>query len=98
VPAIVKWFGEQPGWAFEDDYLPETGTAQGAAMEFFRGMARDELRTLGVKVIEDEFPVSTYYAAEIGDGIDEANHTAEAAGFPVRFVAASDWSTDRTSV
>ena len=90
MPEIGKCFGEQPGWAFEDDYLPESGTAQGAAMEYFRDMARDELRTLGVKVIEGEFPGSTYYAAEMGGGIDEANHAAEAAGIPARFVAASD--------
>ena len=90
MPEIGKWFGEQPGWAFEDDYLPESGTAQGAAMEYFRDVTRDELRTLGVKVIEGEFPGSTYYAAEIGGGIDEANHAAEVAGISVRFVEGSD--------
>ena len=90
MPEIGKWFGEQPDWAFEDDYLAESGTAQGAAMEFFRDVTRDELRPPGVKVIEGEFPGSTYYAAKMGGGIDEANHAAEAAGIPARFVAASD--------
>jgi len=90
VPEIEKWFGEPPDWRFEDDYLPESGTAQGAALEFFRDMAGDDLETLGVEVIEGEHPGSTYYAAELRGDIDEANHAAEAAGIPVRFVAAKE--------
>lgn len=90
VPGIGKWFGEPPDWRFEDDYLPESGTAQGAALEFFRDMAADDLETLGVEVIEGEHPGSTHYAAELRGDIDEANRAAEAAGIPVRFVAAKD--------
>ena len=90
VPKIKKWFGEPPNWSFEDDYLPESGTAQGAALDFFRDMARDERRTLGVKAIEGEHPGSTYYAAELRGDIDEANRAAEAAGIPVRFVPTTD--------
>ena len=90
VPEVEKWFGEPPDWRFEDDYLPESGTAQGAALEFFRDMAGDDLETLGVEVIEGEHPGSTYYAAELRGDIDEANRAAEAAGIPVRFVAATD--------
>lgn len=88
VPVIEKWFGEPPNWNFEDDYLPESGTAQGAALEFFRDMTADELETLGVDVVEGEHPGSTYYAAELRGDIEEANRAAEAAGIPVRFVAA----------
>ncbi len=90
VSEIEKWFGEPPNWSFEDDYLPESGTAQGAALEFFRDMAADDLETLDVEVIEGEHPGSTYYAAELRGDIDEANRAAEAAGIPVRFVAAKD--------
>jgi hypothetical protein len=90
VPEIEKWFSEPPDWRFEDDYLPESGTAQGAALEFFRDMAADELDTLGVEVVEGEHPGSTYYAAELRGDVDEANRAAEAAGIPVRFVAAKD--------
>ncbi len=71
-------------------YLPESGTAQGAALAFFRRMAVDDLETLGVDVVEGEHPGSTYYAAELRGDIDEANRAAEAAGIPVRFVAARD--------
>lgn len=90
VPEIEKWFGEPPDWSFEDDYLPESRTAQGAALKFFRDMAADELETLGVEVIEGEHPGSTYYAAELRGDIDEANRAAEAAGIAVRFSAAKD--------
>ncbi len=90
VPVIDKWFGEPPNWSFEGDYLPESGTAQGAALAFFRDMAGDELETLGVDIVEGEHPGSTYYAAELRGDIDKANRAAEAAGIPVRFVAARD--------
>lgn len=90
VPVIETWFGEPPNWNFEDDSLPESGTAQGAALEFFRDMASDELETLGVDIVEGEHPGSTYYAAELRGDIDEANRAAEAAGIAVRFVAAGD--------
>jgi hypothetical protein len=90
VPEIENWFGEPPNWSFEDDYLPEQGTAQGAALAFFRGMEVDDLETLGVEVIEGEHPGSTYYAAELRGDINEANRAAEAAGISVRFVAATD--------
>jgi hypothetical protein len=45
---------------------------------------------LGVDIVEGEHPGSTYYAAELRGNIDEANRAAEAAGIPVRFVAAED--------
>lgn len=90
VPVIEKWFGEPPNWSFEDDCLPESGTAQGAALEFFRDMAADDLETLGVEVVEGEHPGSTYYAAELRGDIEEANRAAEAAGIPVRFVVAKE--------
>ena len=90
VPEIEKWFEEPPNWNFEDDYLPESTTSQGAALEFFRDMAADDLETLGVDVIEGEHPGSTYYAAELRGDIDEANRAAEEVGIPVRFVAAKD--------
>ncbi len=90
VPVIETWFGEPPDWNYEDDYLPKSGTAQGAALKFFLDMAGDDLETLGVEVILGEHPGSTYYAAELRGDIEEANRAAEAAGIPVRFVAAGD--------
>ena len=88
-PEIEKWFESPPDWAFEDDYLPQGGTAQGAAMEYFQSMDADDLEILGVTVVEGEHPGSTYYAAELHGDIDEANRAAGEAGIPVRFVAAT---------
>lgn len=90
VPEIEKWFGEPPNWNFEDDYLPESGRAQGAASGFFRDMSAAEVETLGVDVVEGEHPGSTYYAAELRGDFDEAERAAEAAGTPVRFVPAKN--------
>jgi len=86
VPEIEKWFEEPPNWNFEDDYLPQTGTAQGAALEFFRRMDVNSVDLLCVDIVEGEHPGSTYYAAELRGDIDVANHAAEAAGLRVRFV------------
>jgi hypothetical protein len=88
VPEIKTWFEASPNWGSEDEYLAESGTAQGAALAIFRDMPTNELRTLGVKVVEGEHPGSTYYAAELCSTIEEANRAAETAGIPVRFVAA----------
>jgi hypothetical protein len=34
---------QTPDWSYEDDYLPESGTAQDAALAFFRDMAAGDL-------------------------------------------------------
>ena len=86
VPQIQEWFSEPPDWNFENDYLPQTGTAQGAALEFFRSMDADAVDLLGVNIVEGDRPDSSYYAAELRGHIDVANRAAEAAGLPVRFL------------
>jgi hypothetical protein len=90
IKRIGKWFSEPPKRGWEDDYLPECATAQGAAVVYFRGLDADSVDLLGVEVIEGEHPGSTYYAAELRGGIEEANAAAESAGLPVRFVAQKD--------
>jgi hypothetical protein len=86
VSSIQVWFAEPPDWSFEDDYLMESGTAQGAALEFFRSMDAPSVDLLGVDIVEGEHPGSTYYAAELRGDIEVANCAAEAAGLGVRFV------------
>ena len=86
VPQIQEWFSEPPDWSFEDDYLPRTGTAQGAALEFFRGMDADAVDRLGVVIVEGDRPGSSYYAAELRGDIDAANRAAKSARLRVRFV------------
>jgi hypothetical protein len=85
-PEIEKWFNSAPDWSFEDDYLPHTGTAQGAAMDFFQSMDSDRMDALGVVIVEGEHPGSSYYAAELRVGIAKANSAAQEAGIAVRFV------------
>jgi hypothetical protein len=86
VPQVQEWFSEPPDWNFEDDYLPQTGTAQGAALEFFRSMDANSVDSLGVYIVESEHPGSTYYAAELRGDIEAANTTAISCGLAVRFV------------
>ena len=43
-----------------------------------------------IDIVEGDRPGSTYYAAELRGDMDTANRAAEAAGIPVRFVAAQD--------
>lgn len=57
-------------------------------MEFFQSMDVDQLKTLGVRVVEGEHPGSSCYAAELRVGIDKANSAARSAGISVRFMAA----------
>lgn len=56
-----------------------------SAYRFFSSMDYADLKTLGVKLIEGEHPGSTYFAAELGIPIEEANARAEAAGIDIRF-------------
>ena len=45
----------------------------------------DTENLFGVKIIEGEYPGSSYYAAELAIPIEEANRRAEAHDMPVRF-------------
>lgn len=85
VPQIQEWFSEPPDWNFEDDYLPQTGTSQGAALEFFRSMDTDTVNLLGVDIVEGEHPSSTYYAAELRGDIEAANTVAVVHRLAVHF-------------
>ncbi|MDR6859813.1 hypothetical protein [Variovorax guangxiensis] len=86
VERIRSWFAEPPRWGWEDDYLPEMATAQGAALAYFRDLDPASSELLGVDAIEGEHPGSSYYAAVLRGDIEKANAVARAAGLPVRFV------------
>lgn len=72
-------FSVDPEW---DNLITLRGRS---AYRFFNNMPFADLRTLGVKVIEGEFPGSTYFEAELRIPIEEANARAEAAGIDIRF-------------
>jgi hypothetical protein len=61
----------------------------GAALEFFQSMDGDALDSVGVTIVEGDYPGSTYYAAELTGDIDAANKAAALAGIPVRFKESS---------
>jgi hypothetical protein len=90
VPVIEKWFKSSPDWNWEDDYLPKSGTSQGAALAFFQKMDGEDLDVIGVIIIEGEHPYSTYYAAQLEIDLDMANKAAADANIPVRFNRAED--------
>jgi hypothetical protein len=45
----------------------------------------DTLDALGIKIVEGEYPGSTYYAAELMVAVEAANVVAGRLGVPVRF-------------
>ena len=72
-------FSVDPEW---DNLITLRGRS---AYRFFSNLPYADLRTLGVKVIEGEFPGSSYYEAELRIPIEEANARAEEAGIDIRF-------------
>lgn len=94
VPRIRQWFSDPPNRNFEDDYLPESATGQGWALDYFRNMDRDSLKLIGVVIVEGDLPGSTYYAAELRGGIEKANKAAKRSGLNVRFVVAKGLSDE----
>jgi hypothetical protein len=87
VPEIQQWLTEPPNWEEEDcDYF-ERYCPEGQALAFFRDMDDDDLKRLGVEVIEGEFPGSSYFGANLRKDVDEANRIAQEAGIAVRFRA-----------
>lgn len=88
-PAVDAWFAAPPNWAMEDDYIPASATAQGAAMRFFEvNFDPDVLAELGVEIVEGDHPFSSYCAAVLRRSVDEANEAARRGGHGVWFVAA----------
>jgi len=88
-PAVEAWFAEPPNWAMEDDYIPASANAQGAAMQHFEdNFSPDELAELGVELVEGDHPFSSYCAAVLRRSVDEANEVACCSGHGVRFLAA----------
>ncbi len=89
VSGTKKWFDSPPNWKWEDDHLPNDGTAQWAALEYFKSMDDDTLDILGVRVIAGDHPGSSYYAAKRTGDLDQANRAAADAGIPARFKKSS---------
>ena len=81
---VVDWLAEPIDWD-EHDWFPDDIGSMGAAKVFFESLDLDALDALGIKIVEGEYPGSTYYAAELMGDVEEANVVAGRLGVPVRF-------------
>jgi hypothetical protein len=83
---LDAWLCDEPDWAWEEDYLPDSATGQGAAFGYFNDANFSMLDALKIEVVEGDRPGSNYVAAELHMPVDEANAVAENNGWAIRFV------------
>ena len=81
---VAEWLAEPIDWD-EHDWFPDDIGSMGAAKVFFESLDFDTLDALGIKIVEGEYPGSTYYAAELMGDVEVANAVASRLGVPVRF-------------
>jgi hypothetical protein len=86
---LDAWLRDEPDWNWEDDYLPDRATGQGAAFEYFNEAESEVRKALKIRVIEGDRPGSNYIAAELHMSVEEANAIAEENGWTIRFVRES---------
>jgi hypothetical protein len=89
IAELDAWLREEPDWGWEDDYLPDRATGQGAAFEYFNEAGFEVRKALKIRVIEGDRPGSNYIAAELHMPFEEANVIAEEKGWTIRFVEES---------
>lgn len=83
---MLQWLAEPPDWGCEGDYIFQYATGQEAALRMFRDeIDANVVELLGVVIVEGECPGSSYYAAELRIGIEEANAIAVENRVPLRF-------------
>ncbi len=81
---IDDWLTDPIDW-MQSEFFPVRSGPQGAALGFFEDQEYDLLDALGVVIVDGEHPGSSYYAAELRNGIEDANAVAESLGLPFRF-------------
>ena len=86
---LDAWLRDEPDWDWEEDYLPDRATGQGAAFEYFNDAEFEVRKALKIRVIEGDRPGSNYIAAELRITVEEANAIAEGNGWTIRFVEES---------
>lgn len=84
VHKIAEWLQEPIEWE-KSEWFPRSAGKQGKALTFFTRQSAELLNLLGVLIVEGEHPGSSYYAAELRQGIEHANDEAQALGLPFRF-------------
>ena len=81
---VANWLDEPIDWD-EHVWFPDDIGSMGAAKVFFDSLDFETLDALGIKIVEGEYPGSTYYAAELMGDVEVANVMAARLGVPVRF-------------
>lgn len=70
-------------WLHEEPEPPLDGVRE--AYRFFQRLPAEQLDILGVSLVDGEHPGSDYFAAELDNGVEEANAAAESLGLPIKF-------------
>lgn len=90
VKTIREWLTEPLAVADYEHVSPYSGP-QGEAYQFFDCLPHRDLKAIGVRIVEGDHPGSSYFAAELTLGVDEANTRVAELGWPIRFVESSRW-------
>jgi len=90
---IRDWLDEPIDWN-ESEHFDTVWNGQAAAFAHFEDLPQSILKALGVKVVDGDVPGSTYRAAELRKGLDEANQIAELLGLDFRFEPAASSSSE----
>jgi len=86
IAELNAWLRDEPDWGWEEDYLPDRATGQGAAFEYFSEAESEVRKALRIRVIEGDRPGSNYIAAELHMCVEEANAIAVENGWTILFV------------
>ena len=79
-----NWLDAEPDSGDWESATIRGNTGQGSALHFFRDVF-DESDMFNIVIIEGDCPGSSYFAAELQMGIDEANVLAAEYDIPMRF-------------
>lgn len=90
---IDEWLSEPADYS-QSEWFPLDHGSQGQAKRFFELLDDATAQALGVVIIEGEHPGSSYYAAELRQGVEPANEVAQALGLPFRFRGDRGWGTN----
>jgi hypothetical protein len=86
IAELDAWLREEPDWGWEDDYLPDRATGQGAAFKYFEDTDCAVLKALKIRLIDGDRPGSNYIGAHLEIPFTEANGIAAKNGWTIRFV------------
>lgn len=85
---VRDWLAEGIDWS-ESEYFDVVWNGQEAAFAHFDDLPAPILKAIGVRIVDGDVPGSTYRAAELRKGIDEANQVAELLDLDFRFETAA---------